>query len=150
MSDPVERFVFPMRLHYDVAAGYALSRHLRSLAEGRFVGQRCARCARVYMPPLGACSVCAVPTTDDVPLPDTGTVETFCIVNIPVRGQGIELPFACADVKLDGADTTFLALIQECAVGDVRSGMRVEAVWAPAAERSPSLASVRYFRPVAR
>jgi uncharacterized OB-fold protein len=41
-------------------------------------------------------------------------------------------------------------LIQECAVGDVRSGMRVEAVWAPAAERSPSLASVRYFRPVAR
>lgn len=148
MSDPVSRFTFPMRLHYEVTAGYALSRHLRCLARGEFVGQRCGACGLVYMPPLGACSVCALPTTEDVPLPDTGCVDTFCIVNIPVRGQGIGLPFACADIKLDGADTTFLALIQECAAADVHTGMRVGAVWQPAELRTASLASIRYFRPL--
>jgi uncharacterized OB-fold protein len=141
-------FVFPMALHYDVRAGHALSAHLRGLSEGRFVGRRCTRCARVYVPPLGACTVCSIAVEEDVELPHSGVVTTFCIVNLAVRGQEhLERPFACGNVLLDGADTPFLALLQGCAVHEVKSGMRVHAVWRDPAERGPSLASVRHFEP---
>jgi len=144
-SEP-QGFVFPARLHYNVTAGFALSNHLLQLKSAIFVGQRCSQCRNVYMPPLGACSICALPTEEEVVLPPIGTIQTFCIVNIPVRGQGIDLPFACADIQLDGANTTFLALIQECAVEEVHIGMRVECVWRE--DRNLSLASVAYFRPL--
>lgn len=141
-------FTYPLNLHYDVSAGHALSGHLRGLAEGRFVGQRCPECRRVYVPSLGCCSICSRPTTQDVSLPDTGTVTTFCIVNIPVRGQNMPLPFACANVLLDGSDTPFLIQIAGCEVSEVRQGMRVRAVWRPPAERGPTLKSVAHFRPL--
>jgi uncharacterized OB-fold protein len=141
-------FVYPMALHYDVRAGHALSVHLRGLSEARFLGRRCPRCARVYVPPLGACSVCSIAVSEDVELAGSGTVITFCIVNLAVRGQEhLERPFACGNVLLDGADTPFLALLQGCAVKEVRAGMRVRAVWREPAERGPSLSSVRHFEP---
>ncbi len=144
----IDRFVFPARAHYEVTAGYTLSGALRALVDGRFVGQVSRESGRVYMPPLGACPISATATTEDIELPNTGVVIAFCVVRLPVHGQGVKLPFACADIMLDGADTTFLGLIQECEVEDVRIGMRVEAVWKEAAERTTSLASVRYFRPL--
>jgi hypothetical protein len=141
-------FVYPMALHYEVRAGHALSAHLRALAEARFLGRRCPNCARVYVPPLGACTVCSVAVTEDVELPETGTVLTFCIVNLAVRGQEhLERPFACGNVLLDGADTPFLVLLSGCTVRDVRAGLRVRAVWREPAERGPSLASLRHFAP---
>jgi uncharacterized OB-fold protein len=141
-------FRYPMVLHYDVRAGLALSAHLRGLTQGKFVAKRCTRCARVYIPPLGACTICSIAVEEDLELPDTGIVTTFCIVNLAVRGQEhLERPFACANVLLDGSDTPFLALLQECKPHEVRSGMRVKAVWKEAAQRGPSLASVRHFVP---
>jgi uncharacterized OB-fold protein len=148
MREPVKSFSYPLRIDYKILAGRALSRYLLALAEGRFVAQRCGQCGKVFLPPSGACSICALPTELDVELSGKGTVETFTVVHIPVRGQHVELPFVAAQVLLDGADTSFLFLLQECAPTSVRIGMRVEAVWADPAERVPSLASVRYFRPL--
>jgi len=48
---------------------------------------------------------------------------------------------------LDGANLSFMGLIQECDVEDIHMGMRVEAVWVDEADLVPSLASVKYFRP---
>ena len=143
----VESFTFPARAHYQVTAGFTLSNALRALKEGRFVGQVSRVSGRVYMPPLGSCPISATPTTEDTDLPSTGVVIAFCIVNIPVHGQGIKLPFACADIMIDGADTTFLGLIQECDVNEVRIGMRVKAVFVPVERRTTSLASIQHFVP---
>ena len=151
MSDekkPVDRFIFPARATYQVTAGYTMSHALRSLQQGKFIGQRSPESGRVYMPPLGSCPLAAMPTTEDVELSGKGTVISFCVVHIPVHGQGVKLPFACGDIVLDGADTQFLALIQECDYSEVRIGMRVEVVWKPEEERTTSLASIKYFRPI--
>ena len=76
-----------------------------------------------------------------------GTVTTYCVVNVPFAGQSIEIPYICAQVLLDGANLSFMGLIQEIPTDQIRMGMRVEAVWVEPDELSPSLASVRYFRP---
>lgn len=144
---PVTQILTPIRLDYDVTAGRAQTPFLKGLAEGRFIGRRCPKCEKVYIPPRGACPTDGVPTIATVECGQTGVVTTFCVVNVPFRGQSITLPYVCAQILLDGADIAFMALIQECPATEVRMGMRVEAVWKDAAERTASLESLAYFRP---
>lgn len=147
MSDPVMVIATPIRLDYTYTAGEAASRHLRGLAEGRLLGQRCPSCSKVYIPPRGACPTCGIATRDEVECAHVGTVTTFCIVNIPFPGQAIKPPFVAASVLLDGADIPIFHLLQEVEAADARMGMRVEAVWVPPAELRPTMESIRYFRP---
>jgi uncharacterized OB-fold protein len=150
IEDPeagVSQIVTPIRLEYDVTAGHAQSAFLRGLVEGKLLGRRCPKCSKVYLPPRGACPTDGVPTTDLVECGQRGVVTTFCVVNVPFRGQAIELPYVCAQVLVDGADIPFMGLIQECPASEVRMGMRVEAVWLEPEERVPNLESLKYFRP---
>ena len=146
MSEPIRVIRTPIRLEYTFTAGQAQSHFLREVANGRLLGQRCPQCRKVYVPPRGACPTCGVPTSDDVPLKDTGTVTTFCIVNIPFAGQAVPCPYACAFILLDGADIPLFHIVGEAAAEEVRMGMRVQAVWDTENMR-PSLESIRYFRP---
>ncbi len=145
--EPVTGVVTPVRLAYDYAASPEESKFFRGLAEGRLLGQRCPSCHKVYVPPRGACPVDGVPTTDEVELPDHGTVTTFCIVNVPFMGQAIEPPYVSAYVLLDGADIAFLHLVLDVAAADVRMGMRVEAVWKPRDQWGTTIANISHFRP---
>jgi uncharacterized OB-fold protein len=147
VSEPVTMLETPISVDYAFTAGLAQSRFLKGLAEGRFLGQRCPRCHKVYVPPRGSCPTDGVPTTDEVELGHTGTVTTYCVVNVPFQGQSIEIPYICAQILLDGANLAFMGLIQEIPADQVRMGMRVEAVWVPPEELGPTMASVKYFRP---
>jgi uncharacterized OB-fold protein len=138
----------PVRLEYQYLAGRANSRFLRALAERRFVGQRCPQCGKVYLPPRGSCSTCGVPTDEEVEVAPTGTVTTFCVVNLPMYDRALETPYVCASVRLDGADLTLFHMIGEVPASDVRMGMRVEAVWVDDADLGATMESVRYFRPI--
>ncbi len=91
--------VTPVRLHYVHTASPGETAYLRGLAEGRILGQRCGVCGQVYVPPRGTCPADGVPTREEIELLESGTVTTFCIVNVgypgqkaqfhsPVRGRG--------------------------------------------------------------
>ena len=146
-TSQVTRIVSPVRLAYEYAASPEESKFFRGLAEGRILGQRCPTCHKVYVPPRGACPVDGVPTTDEVELPDKGTVTTFCIVNVPFLGQKITPPYVSAYVLLDGADIAFLHLILDADASEVRMGMRVEAVWKPREEWGTTIENISHFRP---
>ena len=72
-------------------------------------------------------------------LSNTGTVTTYCIVNVPFAGQSIEIPYICGQILLDGANLSFMGLLQEIPTDEVRMGLRVEAVWVPPEELGPTL-----------
>jgi uncharacterized OB-fold protein len=147
VSEIVKGFLAPVRLEYQITAGRAITRFLNGLVEGKILGQRCPVCRKVNLPPRGSCPTCGVPTDEEVQVSETGTVTTFCIINIAFDAQARELPYACASIVLDGADTTLFHLIQEAPAAEIRMGMRVRAVWAPREDRTPSLDSIRHFRP---
>jgi uncharacterized OB-fold protein len=138
----------PIRLEYNYTAGLATTRFLRGIAEGKLLGQRCIECKRVYVPSRGACARCAVRTEEVVELADRGTVTTFSIVRVPSENLSFDPPYAAIQILLDGADIPFHHVLQECPLEDVRMGMRVEAVWVPKEELAPTMASIRYFRPL--
>ena len=121
--------ITPVRLHYEHTASPGESAYLRGLAEGRLVGQRCGVCGQVYIPPRGTCPADGVPMAEEVELPDTGTVTTFCVVNVGYPGQRVTPPYVAAAVLLDGADLAFQHLVLGCEPGEVRMGMRVRAAW---------------------
>jgi uncharacterized OB-fold protein len=116
-----------------------LQRFVDHLFAGRFVGERCPRCRRVYLPGKGYCPICVVVIAeeDEVEVSDTGCVTGYTVVT-PVRyyGQRATEPFVVASVLLDGSDTP---LGQQDIVGvpheQLRRGLRVRAVWRPVQER---------------
>jgi hypothetical protein len=137
----------PIRLEYRIAAGRARSDFLRGLAEGRIRGQRCPVCRKVYLPPKGVCPTDAHSTDEIVELGHTGTVTTFCVVNIKFSPRAPELPYVCAQVLIDGAHTPLFGLIAGVPAREVRMGLRVRAVFVPPEERGPTMESIKWFEP---
>jgi len=121
--------ITPVRLHYIHTASPGESFYLRGLAEGRLLGQRCDVCGQVYVPPRGTCPADGVPTHEEVELSQSGTVTTFCIVNVGYPGQRVTPPYVAAAILLDGADIAFGHLVLGCDPSEVRMGLRVRAVW---------------------
>jgi len=146
-APPVTEIITPIRLRYRHSASPAETRYLHGLADGRLLGQRCPACGKVYVPPRGACPTDGVPTTDEVELPDRGTVTTFCIVNVPFAGQRVTPPYVAAYVLLDGADIPIQHLVLGCPADEVRMGMRVEAVWRPREQWGTTPENIDHFRP---
>jgi uncharacterized OB-fold protein len=142
----VTQMTAPTRLEYVVTAGRLQQEFLGAVMNRQLIGRRCPRCEKVYVPPRGSCPTCAVPCEQAVTVGPNGTVTTFSIVRFPFEGQVLEPPYACAHVLLDGADVPLLHLVGGCDVETVRMGMRVETVWTEVP--APTLASVRYFRPI--
>jgi uncharacterized OB-fold protein len=143
----VTGIVVPIELDYLYAASPEESLFYTSLSEGKLVGQRCPTCGKVYIPPRSACPADGTPTAEEVELPDTGTVTTFCIVNVPFLGQRITPPYVSAYVLLDGADIAFLHLILDIAAEEVRMGMRVKAVWKPKDQWGTTIENISHFAP---
>ena len=147
LPEPIKMVTIPSRLDYKITPGQAPARFLKGIMEGRILAERCPKCGKVYMPPRGSCATCAIPTIAQVELQAKGAVATFCVGNLPVYGQAVEIPYVCASVVLDGADLPFFCLLSECSVEDVRMGMRVAGVWCDPSERKPTLENIKYMRP---
>ncbi|GAA1140964.1 OB-fold nucleic acid binding domain-containing protein [Nocardioides aquiterrae] len=146
-STDVTGVVTPVSLDYQYAASPEESAFYRGLNEGRIVGQRCPACQKVYVPPRSACPADGTPTAEEVEVAQTGTITTFCIVNVPFLGQKITPPYVSAYVLLDGADIAVLHLILGVPADEVRMGMRVKAVWKPREEWTYSLENIDHFEP---
>jgi uncharacterized OB-fold protein len=140
--------IVPIELDYLYAASPEESLFYTSLSEGKLVGQRCPTCGKVYIPPRSACPADGTPTAEEIELPDTGTVTTFCIVNVPFLGQRITPPYVSAYILLDGADIAFLHLILDIPADEVRMGMRVKAVWKPRDQWGTTIENIDHFAPI--
>ncbi|WP_308164220.1 Zn-ribbon domain-containing OB-fold protein [Nonomuraea sediminis] len=142
----VTRIVSNVRSAYRLQAGGALRRFLDGIERGLFLGGRCATCDKVYVPYRRSCPQCGTPIAEEVELPDTGTITTFAINNLP-DPRAPEVPFVSAYILLDGADIPMIALVGGIPAHEVRQGMRVRAEWIPEAERGPSMSNIRWFAP---
>jgi len=141
VSDDDTRFMSQMtRVEYRVPEPSALNRRVgEALAEGRILGHRCSLCSRVYVPPRGYCPLCTVATThtDEVVIEGRGTVTTFSVITpLQYPGQEEKDDYVQATILLDGADSTVaMQRLEDITIGDVRTGLRVAAVWAPEGSR---------------
>lgn len=151
MSDEktmVEGFESPIELRYSFAAGAATSKFLREIKQGKIVGQRSNVTGFVSVPPRGACPISGTPMTEEVTLPETGTIMSFTIVYIPIPNAPVKPPFIVANIVLDECDQTFIHLVSECDNEALQIGQKVKAVWKDESEWDYTLENIKYFVPV--
>jgi uncharacterized OB-fold protein len=131
-------------------AGVAIGRYLEELKAGRLIGRRCDNCRRVVIPPRMFCEVCFRPTDDWVLLEDTGTVNTFSLCYVTWDMQRLTDPQIPAVIEIDGASKGMgiMHMLDKVEPEDVEIGMRVQAVWKPAAERQGEITDILYFKPL--
>jgi hypothetical protein len=96
------------------------------------------------------CEQCFRPTDEWVPVQDTGTVNTFSLAYITWDMRQLTDPDIPAVIDLDGASPG-IGIMHK--LGDVdpeavHTGMRVRAVWKPAAERTGSILDIAYWKPI--
>jgi len=136
-----------IKVPYAWNAGETASFYLTHLRDRKkIVGKKCPKCSKVLVPPRKSCPFCFVDTSEWVPLSGKGRVDTFTIVRRDTNIQPRKAPFAYAIINLEGADTGFVHILGDVDVEDIKTGMKVEAVFAE--ERSGLVTDIKYFRPI--
>jgi uncharacterized OB-fold protein len=146
-KEPVKYIDSNVFLPYHYVAGDHKAMYLRALKDKKILGSKCSKTGKIFVPPLINSPESFAPADEIVEVPDRGVITTFCVVNIPVIGRSLEIPYVAASVALDTAAISIFALIQEVKPEDVRMGMRVEAVWKPDGERQGDHEDILHFRP---
>jgi uncharacterized OB-fold protein len=128
---------------YKWTTGPAAGRFLAELRDNaRVVGGRCAECGRVYVPPPDVCGDCFKPVNDWIALSGQGVEVAASRVHRRMPFSPADAPYTVALVRLDGADTDLLHLVEE----GVGAGDRVVARFKQ--ERGGSILDIECFAPL--
>ena len=130
--------------------GIAIGSYLAGLKAGIILGARCTTCRKIVVPPRLVCEWCYRPMEEVIQLQDTGTVNTFSLCYVTWDMQRVKEPEIPAVIEIDGASPLhgIMHMLGEVDPTKVHIGMRVKAVWRPAAERAGAITDILYFKPI--
>jgi uncharacterized OB-fold protein len=130
--------------------GIAIGSYLAALKKGVLIGCRCSNCRKIVIPPRLVCEWCFRPMDEYVTLSDTGTVNTFSLCYVTWDVQRIADPEIPAVIDIDGASPGhgILHKLGEVDPRAVYIGMRVQAVWKSADQRTGAITDILYFKPI--
>lgn len=108
-----------------------MHRFLDGLKAKKVLGLKCPGCGLVYAPPKPICRCLARPR-DWVEVSDEGVVTTFTFTgawSLDGRPEGEGESLIIVGVKLDGADTMMVCMLEDADPQDVDVGIRVRFRW---------------------
>jgi len=129
---------------YSRSVGPVISRFLTGLRERRIEGIRTID-GRVLVPPTEYDPETGEALTEFVEVGTAGVVTTWAWVASPRPKHLIDHPFAWALVRLDGADTALLHMVDAGDEARMATGMRVRVRWRD--ERKGHITDIAYFEP---
>lgn len=140
-----------MRGEFSWDTGVAIGKYLAGLKQGIIIGSYCTNCRRTVVPPRTVCEWCFHPMDRYAKLEDTGTVNTFSLCYVTWDVRRIKEPEIPAVIEIDGASPLhgIMHKLGEVNPEDIKTGMRVQAVWKSPEERQGSITDILYFRPLA-
>lgn len=114
---------------YKRSLGPVLSKFFTALRDRHFLGIRRPD-GSVMVPPKEYDPDTGQSLDEWVEVSGTGVVTSWSWVEKPRRQQPLDHPFAYALVRLDGADTAFLHVVDGASESEMKTGMRVKVRWA--------------------
>ncbi len=146
VPEPLEaRHVLEFPGGYTRSTGPVIGRFLTELRDRRIVGVRTAA-ERVLVPPLEYDPATGESVTGEyVEVGPAGTVETWAWVSAPRPGHPLDRPFAWATIRLDGADTSLVHVVDAGGSRAMRTGLRVRPRWRT--ETSGHITDIECFVP---
>lgn len=131
---------------YKRSVGPVIGAFLTGLRDGRILGATGSG-GTVSVPPAEYDPVTGEDTGELVEVGPAGVVTTWAWTSSPSPDQPLDRPFAWVLVKLDGADTALLHVLDAPGADAVSSGMRVTARFRPEAARVGSIKDIECFVP---
>lgn len=130
---------------YSRSVGPVVGGFLTGLRDGRILGASSS--VGVVVPPTEYDPVTAEPTGDLVEVGPGGTVESWAWVSEPAPQHPLDHPFAWILVRLDGAATAMLHVLDAGSPDAVSTGMRVAADFVGEEDRVGRIQDIRAFVP---
>jgi len=120
---------FELGYTYTRSTGPVIGRFLTELKKRNIVGIK-ASDGRVVVPPMEYDPDTAAELSEFVEVGQQGEIVSFAWVKEPRAAHPMQVPFAWAMIKLDGADVPMIHCVAAGAEDDIATGARVRAVWA--------------------
>jgi uncharacterized OB-fold protein len=134
---------------YSRSVGPVVGAFLTGLRDGKLYGVK-GNGGSVIVPPTEYDPITGDDTGELVEVGPGGVVETWAWVSDPLPKQPLSTPFAWALIRLDGADTAILHVVDSGGPDRLASGDRVTVRFRPEAERIGAMADIEAFVPVGR
>jgi uncharacterized protein len=132
------------------SVGPVIGGFLTALRDGKILGATSRNAdgtVTVVVPPTEYDPVTGADVGELVEVGQSGVVTTWSWAASPKPGQPLDHPFAWALIRLDGADTGLLHVVDAGSPDAMTSGMRVTARWRVAADREGTLRDIESFVP---
>ena len=137
---------YVMEFAYTRTLGPVLSDFFTGLRDGKILGIK-TQDGRVMVPPQEYDPETSEDLSEMVEVQDTGVVTTWSWIENPREKHPLQKPFGWALIKLDGADTAMLHVVDAGSMEAMSTGMRVKARWAD--ERVGYMTDIICFEPEA-
>ncbi|MBW2218473.1 MAG: Zn-ribbon domain-containing OB-fold protein [Deltaproteobacteria bacterium] len=137
-----------LALPYSYFAGRVGSKFITTLRdEKKIMGVRCKTCWKVFVPPRQTCEKCMEDIRDKwVDLGNSGELVNYTVVRYNDGHLPRKAPFVLAMIKLDGADTPIVHILEGIGFEKIEIGMKVKAVFAE--ETTNTILDIDHFEPV--
>ena len=129
MSQPeVLSQAFELGFTYTRSTGPVVGRFLTELRNRKIVGIKGSD-GRVIVPPMEYDPETAEELSEFVEVGQQGEIVSWCWVHEPRQAHLMDVPFALAMIRLDGADVPMIHYLR-APHDDIATGGRVQVVWA--------------------
>lgn len=133
---------------FNYAVGVYGSKFLTEIRDNKkFIGVKCPKCGKVYLPPRKVCGPCFEEMTEWVEVSDEGYLHTYTILRFafldPETGKEKPVPYGYAFIRLDGADTDLQHYVEIKDESKLKIGARVKAVFEE--KRSGKITDIKHF-----
>ena len=136
-----------LALPYTYFAGRVGSKFLTTIRDQKkIMGIKCNKCNKVFVPPRQTCDVCMEDIRDNwVDVKNTGEVTNFTVVRYDDKHLPKKAPYVLAMIKLDGADTPLVHVVEGIDLAEAKIGMKVRAVFAD--KTTSTIMDIDHFAP---
>jgi uncharacterized protein len=131
---------------YSRSVGPVIGAFLTGLRDGKLLGVRGAA-GSVIVPPTEYDPTTGEDTGDMVDVGPGGAVESWAWVSHPLPKHPLSTPFAWALIRLDGADTALLHVVDTGGSEQLTTGDRVTVKFRPPADRVGAMSDIEAFVP---
>ncbi len=138
-----------LALPYSYFAGRVGSSFITTIRDQhQILGVKCNTCGKVFVPPRQTCERCMEDLRNNwVTLANTGEVVNHTVVCYDDKHLPRKAPFILAMIRLDGADTPMVHILEGIEGDKVKAGMKVGAVFSK--KTTHTILDIDHFEPLA-
>ncbi|TFG01350.1 MAG: Zn-ribbon domain-containing OB-fold protein [Promethearchaeota archaeon] len=138
-----------IRAEFNFWVGIVMDKFYDGLQEKKFIGTKCSKCGKVFLPPRNRCGDCFAKAEDFIDLPETGILKNFTVTTYKIserKTRNVKKDQIVGLVQIDGADSAMVVPVININPEDLKIGMKLKVVWAKNIKGDPN--DIAGFEPI--